>query len=99
MRTNDLKSRIRAAYNIVRYGRGHFRMMTCGKCGSIIIHRISENEVNTNFFKDGYQIDQVWSEFSQCQKCGAVCKEIQLWNFDGDPLKIDKEITVKREDK
>ena len=56
MRTNDLKSRIRAAYNIVRYGRGHFRMMTCGKCGSIIIHRISENEVNTKFIKDGYQI-------------------------------------------
>ena len=55
--------------------------------------------MNTNFIKDGYQIDQVWSEFSQCQKCGAVCKEIQLWNFDGDPLKIDKEITVKREDK
>jgi len=52
MRTNDLKSRIRAAYNIVRYGRGHFRMMTCGKCGSIIIHRISENEVNTNFIKN-----------------------------------------------
>ena len=47
MRTNDLKSRIRAAYNIVRYGCGHFRMMTCGKCGSIIIHRMSENEVNT----------------------------------------------------
>ena len=85
MRDNKLFDRVKIAYRFIRYGKGCARIMECGKCGSVIIVPISEEP-----------LDQVWSEYVQCCKCGAVCKEIQLWNFAGDPLGIDKDLTVKK---
>lgn len=95
MRRNSLWDRIKVSYNLIRYGRGKIRVMTCEKCGSIYIQPISERPVEERYIKDSKHIDVVWSEFDQCMKCGAVCEEIQFWNFEGDPLKIDNNLIVK----
>lgn len=43
MRTSELMQRIIVSYNFIRYGKGNVRLMTCGKCGSVFIHPISES--------------------------------------------------------
>lgn len=98
MRDNKLFDRIKIAYRFIRYGKGCTRIMKCGKCGSVIIVPISEKPLEDKLINDKMHVDQVWSEYVQCCKCGAVCKEIQLWNFAGDPLGIDKDLTVKKGD-
>ena len=55
----NLKDRLYAAYNLIRYGKGKIRCMSCGKCG-------------------------------------AVCKEIQMWNFEGDVYKVDPYIDADK---
>lgn len=95
MRRSNLWDRIKISYNLIRYGRGNIRVMTCGKCGSIFIRPISEHPAEEEYIHGDKHIDSVWSEFNQCMKCGAICKEIQLWNFEGDPLKIDSTLVVK----
>lgn len=95
MRKNNLFQRIFVAYNFIRYGRGKCRIMTCGKCKSICIVPISEHPGETSYIDEDKQIDLVWGEIVQCMKCGAVCHEIQLWNFEGDPTKLSKEFIAK----
>lgn len=96
MRDNKILQRIKVAYRFVRYGKGNVRIMTCGKCGSMLVKGISENSIEDTYIRDGVHVDLLWSEYSQCIKCGAVCKEIQMWNFEGNPQKIDKDLIVKR---
>lgn len=95
MRKNGLFQRISVAYNLIRYGRGKCRIMTCGKCGSICITPISERPGETSCIDEERHIDLSWGEVVQCMKCGAVCYEVQFWNFEGNPTKIDKGFTVK----
>lgn len=95
MRENKFLQRIRVAYNFVRYGKGKCRIMTCEKCGSVFIRPISEQAEEGQLIDDKRQIDVYWSEVDQCMKCGAVCQEIQLWNFEGDAKKIDDGFVVK----
>lgn len=95
MRESKLLQRISVAYNLIRYGSGKCRIMTCGKCGSICILPISEHPSEQKHIDEERHIDSVWSEVIQCMKCGAVCQEIQLWNFEGDVNKIDKGFVVK----
>lgn len=95
MRASDLLQRIHVAYNFIRYGRGKCRIMTCGKCGSICIVPISEHPGESSYIDDEKHIDLVWGEVVQCMKCGAVCHEVQMWNFEGDPTKLDKGFVAK----
>ena len=82
----NLKDRLYAAYNLIRYGKGKIRCMTCGKCGSIIIKSISKKPAEIEWI----------DETHQCRKCGAVCKEIQMWNFEGDVYKVDPYIDADK---
>lgn len=96
MRQNKLFQRMSVAYNLIRYGKGKCRIMTCGKCGSICILPISEHPGESSCINEDRHIDLIWGEVVQCMKCGAVCHEIQCWNFEGDPAKIDKGFVVKK---
>lgn len=96
MRKNKLIQRILVAYRFIRYGNGKCRIMTCGKCGSILISPISVHPTESKCYDETRQIDLIWSDFNQCMKCGAVCQEIQLWNYEGDPTKIDKRVTARK---
>lgn len=96
MRANNLFQRISVAYNFIRYGRGKCRIMTCGKCGSICIVPISAHPGETDCIDEDKHIDLLWGEVVQCMKCGAVCHEIQCWNFEGDPTKLSKDFVAKR---
>lgn len=98
MKTASLWDRVKIAYRFVRYGKGNVRIMTCGKCGNAIISPISEHPSESEYIREGKHIDLVWSEFSQCRNCGAVCQEIELWNFEGNPAKIDNSIMIKRKE-
>ena len=71
--------------------------MTCGQCGSVYIRPISEHPMESSHADGERRIDLIWSELSQCVKCGAVCHEIQCWNFDGDPTKIDEGFVARQE--
>lgn len=70
--------------------------MTCEKCGSILITPISDSPGECEIIDEERHIDKAWTEYIQCRKCGAVCKEVQFWNFDGDPLKIEKDLKIKK---
>lgn len=96
MRENGIFQRISVAYNFIRYGRGKCRIMTCSKCKSICIVPITEHLKESSLIDEEKHIDLIWSEAVQCMKCGAVCYEIQCWNFEGDITKINKGFTVKK---
>lgn len=70
--------------------------MTCGKCGSIIIKSISEKPAEIKWIDEIHQVDQMWIDLVKCRKCGAVCKEIQMWNFEGDVYKVDPYIDADK---
>lgn len=92
----NLKDRLYAAYNLIRYGKGKIRCMTCGKCGSIIIKSISKKPAEIECIDEIHQVDQMWIDLVKCRKCGAVCKEIQMWNFEGDVYKVDPYIDADK---
>lgn len=92
MRENTILNRIKIALNFIIYGKGLVRIMTCGKCGKQTIVSITEKPFETQYIQDDKHIDMYWVDFNKCLKCGAVCKEIQMWNFEGDPTKIDDNI-------
>ena len=95
MRKNTLWQRIKIACNFVIYGKGLVRIMTCGKCGKQTIVSITQKSFESTYIKGDKHIDLYWSDFNQCLKCGAVCKEVQMWNFEGKAEKIDNNITVE----
>lgn len=94
MRNNRFFQRLSIAFNFVIYGKSRCRIMTCGKCGAQTIVKVSD-AVSEKYIDEGKQIDLLWSEFVQCEKCGAICQEVQMWNFSGDPYKIDSNINLK----
>lgn len=98
MRKDRLLQRIGIAYRFVRYGFGKCRIMTCGKCGSALIVPISDRPIRDSRIEEDRHIDLIWSEVNQCTKCGAICQEIQLWNFDGNPTKLNKGFIAKNEE-
>lgn len=96
-RKNTLFQRIRAAATFVVCGRGKVRIMNCEKCGGMVILPITAAPNKSSYITDTKHIDATYSEFVQCARCGAVCEEIQLWNFSGDPKKINPDIRYKDE--
>lgn len=98
MRTSNLIARMKIAYSFLRHGKGICRIMTCEKCGAISIIPISKKPGKTEIKDEQHQIDCAYTEIVQCLRCGAVCEEIQLWNFDGNPEKIDKGLKPKEEE-
>lgn len=96
MRVNTLLQRIEIAFNFIIYGKGKARVMSCGKCNSIAIVPITKKPFESSYIENGKVIDVYWSEFNKCLKCGAVCKEVQMWNFAGDPAKLDDNITYEQ---
>lgn len=95
MRINTLLKRIQIAFNFVVYGHGKARVMSCGKCDSISITPITKEPFKSTYMENGKVIDCYWSEFTKCLKCGAVCKEVQMWNFAGEPEKLSDNITYE----
>lgn len=95
MRDVTFVSRLRTAYCYIRYGKNAC-VMTCGRCGKTFIKSITKHPVETTVINDFHHIDLLWSDVCQCLNCGAVCQEIQAWNFEGEPTKINPEL--KRED-
>jgi ribosomal protein S27AE len=70
------------------------RIMTCGKCGSTNIIPIS-NSINKPFNNNNIKADSMYVQFSICKKCGAVCKEFQLWNYSGNIRELDSTVNIK----
>ena len=97
MRKNTLFQRMQVMFNFIVYGQGKVRIMTCDKCGSIVILPITKEPLHTSSITNEKHIDSIYSEFVECGKCGAVCQEIQLWNFEGDPKKIDPYIGTSKD--
>lgn len=88
MRKNNWLKRLELAIKFVRYGSGKCRIMSCGKCGSIAIRSITKKPIETQCINDKRHIDMVFADFNECLHCGAVCYEVQQWNFEGDVEKI-----------
>lgn len=95
MRKDELLQRIGIAYRFIHYGIGKCRIMTCGKCGSPLRVPISDHPIRDSRIEEERHIDLIWSEVNQCMKCGAVCQELQLWNFEGDPTELNKGFVAK----
>jgi len=83
-----LLQRIAIAYRYIRYGKNIGMVMACGKCGGTYIRRISDKPQETRWIDENHHIDLIWTDLSRCMHCGAVCWDIQGWNFEGDPGKI-----------
>lgn len=67
------------------------RVMTCGNCGETDLIPIS-NALQEPFSSEYIKADLLYIPFSKCRKCGAVCKEIQLWNNSGNVEELDSKI-------
>lgn len=59
------------------------RIMTCGNCDSADIVPIS-NSIEWSYHEKERTIDSGYGQYSICRKCGAVCYEMQAWNFNGN---------------
>lgn len=94
MRTTTFFNKLRVAYWYVCYGE-KVRVMTCGRCGKTFIKSITEHPVETTVINDSCHIDLLWLDVCQCLNCGAVCQEIQAWNFEGEPTKINPKLKWK----
>lgn len=94
MRSSTLWDRLKTACQFVIYGRSNTQFMNCGKCGRISISSVSAKPLVTNHITEDKHIDLYWAQFVQCRHCGAVCEEIQLWNYAGDVGKIEDNVTV-----
>lgn len=91
-KTPNIAERIKIAYNFIRYGRGKVRIMTCEKCGGMIIQSISDHPVTGQWINETRHVDQMWVDIYRCSLCGAVCQDIQLWNYKGDIQAVDPSI-------
>lgn len=99
MRSSTLWNRLKTACQFVIYGKSNAQLMTCGKCNRICITTISSKPLVSDHITESKHIDLYWAQFVQCRHCGAVCEEVQLWNYAGDVLQIDDNITVGKRDK
>jgi C4-type Zn-finger protein len=67
------------------------RIMTCGSCGKTDLIPIS-NSLEIPFMNEDIKADEMCIQFTRCRSCGAVCKEIQLWNNSGNVNELDKAV-------
>lgn len=72
------------------------RVMNCGNCGGTDLISIS-NALEQPFIGEDIKADLLYIQFSKCRKCGAVCKEIQLWSNSGRVEVLDNKIKVNNE--
>lgn len=63
------------------------QVMICENCGSALIKPISKGTAKP-CIDNAVHADMTWTQFMQCEKCGAACREIQLWNYEGDCTKL-----------
>lgn len=91
----NIAERIKIAYNFIRYGRGKVRMMTCEKCGGMIIQSISDHPVTGQWITNTRHVDQMWVDIYRCSLCGAVCQDIQLWNYAGNVHGVDPSVVQR----
>jgi CO dehydrogenase/acetyl-CoA synthase alpha subunit len=67
------------------------RIMTCGNCNSTDLIPIS-NALEEPFSTENIKADLMYVQFTKCRKCGAVCKELQLWSNSGNVYDIDPKL-------
>ena len=87
--TNFIK-RIKVGCNFI-LKKKNARVMTCGNCGTTDLISIS-NALEEPFESKNIKADLLYVQFSKCRNCGAVCKEIQLWNNSGNVKELDDKI-------
>lgn len=81
MRINNFTTRLKiAVYFLFCKERKHIRVMTCGRCNTMNIEALPDTckygecpEENVNLY---------WEETCKCLKCGAQCREMQLWSWE-----------------
>ncbi len=79
MRTNNIFTRIRYSFYFIFGMKRKVRIMTCECCGSTFIVAI-ENSCKRGVSEEN-GIDLYWVESCKCLKCGATCREFQMWTF------------------
>lgn len=79
---SGLTKRVKAGIALIFFKR-NARIMVCGHCGSTFIVPIS-NSIEEPYSDDKRKIDQYYAQYSLCKSCGAVCYEIQTWNYSGN---------------
>ena len=68
-----------AMYILVHGTNSHMRVMTCAKCGCVNIQEIPGSTLEGTS-KD-MDIDYYFEQHDKCLKCGAECREVQIWNY------------------
>lgn len=87
MRKNNFLKRFKVGIDLA-FKKKNARLMTCSNCDSTDIMPIS-NSLEEPFSTKEVKADMMYIQFSKCRKCGAVCKEIQLWNHLGNVGELD----------
>lgn len=72
--------------------RKNARIMTCGNCKGTDLIPIS-NAFEDTLTTEKIKADLLFIQFSKCRKCGAVCKEMQLWNHSGNVKELEEKLT------
>jgi hypothetical protein len=90
MRKSSFFKRLKVGIVLI-FKKKNARIMTCGKCGGTNIIPIS-NSLEQPFASDNIKADLMYLQFSKCNDCGAVCKELQLWSFEGKAEDLDPKI-------
>lgn len=89
----NFTNKIKLVYNFV-FKNKNIRIMTCGSCGNTNIVPIS-NSMEEPYVTNNINADILFIQFSKCNNCGAVCKELQLWNKNGNVKELDKNVIIK----
>jgi hypothetical protein len=92
MRENNFSRRLKAGMSLI-FKKKNAMIMVCEQCGGTNIVPIS-NALQIPFTVKDVKSDIAYLQFSKCSKCGAVCKELQLWNFGGKAEELEPKIKV-----
>ena len=87
MRKNNFLTKLKIASRYLLDRKHSSLVMTCENCGSALIRPISKGTAKP-WIDNAIHADMTWTQFVQCEKCGAVCREVQLWNYAGDYTKL-----------
>lgn len=84
-RNTGFKLRLKVAtYLLLGKVNKDMRTMTCGRCGSMDIVEIEEENESTEKYKvdSSSRTRYFWSDKVKCKLCGAKCIEIQTWEWE-----------------
>lgn len=87
MRKNNFLTKLKIASRYLLDSKHSSMVMTCENCGGALIIPISKGTAKP-WIDNVIHADMTWTQFVQCEKCGAVCREVQLWNYAGDYTKL-----------